>query len=252
MHRLFNKKQKSKELEQDEPSPGGFVQAGLQLSELSIKDFSTTVKQYYDGLRVNFFSENKPRFIIRYGDMFEIAKEYQNPVIHNFANNEYPGGPLATFTPEGQFVNIRDYGNTQEDQLIKRYREKIILPKDLYPIISKDKTALLYSYCQDLPPVITLPSIVNPNFKKPITFEIMLKRIELLMYSCCLNDNTLITGLWGCGAFGMKPENLAELWEVALKTFYHKPIDIVFVIYQDSYTKKYDNLEKLFSKINKD
>jgi hypothetical protein len=48
----------------------------------------------------------------------------------------------------------------------------------------------------------------------------------------------------------MKPENLAELWEVALKTFYHKPIDIVFVIYQDEYTKKYDNIEKLFSKIS--
>ena len=245
MHRLFNKKQKSKEVIYDEPS---------------IKDFSTTVKQYYDGLRPNFQSDNKPRFIIRYGDMFEIAKEYHNPVIHNFANNEYPGGPLSTFTPEGQFLSIREYGKTlkskvyanltQEDQLIKRYREKIVLPKDLYPIISKDKTALLYSYCQDLPPVITLPSIINPNFKKPNTFDIMLQRIELLMYSCCLNDNTLITGLWGCGAFGMKPENLAELWEVALKTFYHKPIDIVFVIYQDEYTKKYDNLEKLFSKIS--
>jgi len=89
--------------------------------------------------------------------MFEIAKEFKKPVIHNFANNEYQCGPLASFTPDGNFISINDNGTTQEDQLIKRYRDKII---------ANDNIALLYSYCQELPPIITLPSIIKPNFKK--------------------------------------------------------------------------------------
>ena len=211
---------------------------------------SITIKQYYDSYRSSFKSDNKPRFIVRTGNMFDIAKEYLNPVIHNFANNEKPGGPLAVFTEEGKFVSIKDYGNTQEDQLIKLYRDKIILPHNMYPIIKDDRIALLYSSCQDMIPVITLPAIARPNLKKKHVVESMLQRLELLMYSCCLNDNTLITGLWGCGAYGMKPEELFELWEYALNENYHKPIDIVFVIQQDKYTDKYKDLVDLFSKLS--
>ena len=207
---------------------------------------STTVKHYYDTM-FSFNSVNKPRFIIREGDMFEIAKEYYNPVIHNFANNEIPGGPLSVFRPDGKFINILCKGRTQEDQLIQKYKDKIILPRDMYPIISNNKTALLYSICDGLPSVITLPSIINPNLKKKNIYISMLERIELMLYAACLNNNTLITGLWGCGVYGMKPEELADLWKTALKISDYKPIDIVFVIKQDEYTKYYSKLFDLFT-----
>jgi hypothetical protein len=215
------------------------------------KLYSSTTKYYYNDIQLNLtIKKNNPKFIIRVGDMFEIAKEFKKPVIHNFANNEYQGGPLASFTPDGNFISISDNGTTQEDQLIKRYRDKIILPKKYYSIIANDNIALLYSYCQELPPIITLPSIIKPNFKKKKIIDSMLKRLELLMYICCQNDNTLITGLWGCGAFGMEPQELANLWKHAFINFNNKPVDIVFVIYQDEYTKKYDNITDLFSGIS--
>ena len=211
---------------------------------------SITVKQCYDSFRMSFESHNKPRIILRTGDMFEIAKDYHNPVIHNFANNEKPGGPLAVFTEEGKFVSIKEINNSQEEQIIKRYRNKISLPRSFYPIITKDNVSLLYSTCQDMVPVISLPFIVKRSLKKHQVVDSMLKRIELLMYNCCLNNHTLITGFWEFSSTGIKPEELYELWSIALSENYYKPIDIVFVINQDTYTNKHTDLFEMFSKLN--
>ena len=184
---------------------------------------ATTIKQYYDNM-FGFNTSNTTKFIIREGDMFEIAKEYYNPVIHNFGNNFKPGGYNTVFTSEGKFVSTitTDEIDNQEIQLIKKYKDKIILPENMYPIINDDKTALLYSFCEDLPAVITMPCILNPNLKKKKTYYALLERLELMLYSSCLNDNTLITGLWGCGFYGMKPEELLDLWKTVLMTAEHK------------------------------
>ena len=205
-----------------------------------------TVKIYANA-QPTYGRTNKPRFIVRTGDMFDIAKEYKNPAIHNFANNECQGGPLALFTREGKFISIKDYGNTQEDQLISLYRDRIILPKEYYPIIQRDKVALLYSRCGHLPAVITLPSIIQPNFKKRRVEDSMLERLDLLIRTAAEHGHTLITGLWGCGVFGMKPEELAQLWQTKLKETYPDPLDIVFVIN----TAKCGDLVEMFSALNK-
>ena len=74
------------------------------------------------------------------------------------------------------------------------------------------------------------------HLKKKKTYYALLERLELMLYSSCLNDNTLITGLWGCGFYGMKPEELLDLWKTVLMTAEHKPREIVFVINKDKYT----------------
>lgn len=50
---------------------------------------------------------------------------------------------------------------------------------------------------------------------------------------------TLVTGLWGCGAFGMKLEDLIDRRGDALGISDFQPEEIVFAILLDSYTKEY-------------
>lgn len=213
---------------------------------------STTVKLYYKDMS-SFYTNNKPNIYVREGNIFDIAKEYYNPAIHNFANNTMPGGHYSTFSPSGRFIKTKEYGCNQESLIIKHYRNKIYLPKSYYPIITKE-VALLYSTCQDLPAVISLPPVIKPKLTKRSVYESILDKLELLMYAACLNNNTLITGLWGCDINSMNPEELASLWEIALKRYEYKPISIVFVInnndVNNNNVNNYDKIYDLFMELN--
>jgi len=209
----------------------------------------STVKINYANIYSYETPRVKPKITVKVGSMFDIAKQYDNSVIHNFANNEIPGGPLASFNSNGTFVSIKEYGNTQEDQIVKLYRDKLLLPREFYPICKDGEVALLYSVCKDLPSVISMPSLIKPNFKKNHVFVSMVQRLELMLYTASVNNHTLITGLWGCGSFGMKPDQLVSLWKYTLKYTDYIPNEIVFAIYQDKYTAMYKELESLFSTI---
>lgn len=164
----------------------------------------------------------KPQIRIINAGCFEVANTFKSTdvVIHNFANNKHPGGPCSKFTDEGLFISNQQWANTQEDQLMKRYRENILLPINFYPIC-KDNTygneALLYSQCGDiLCDVITIPALQDPNYIKHNQRQTMINRIKLILAVCAKYNKILITGLWGCGAFGGKSNDLANLWHDAL------------------------------------
>lgn len=199
---------------------------------------------------------SKPNIQFINAGCFEVADslESKNVVIHNFANNKFPGGPCSKFTSDGKFISNQEWSNTQEDQIIKRYRENILLPEDLYPIC-KDNTpgneALLYSQCGGgLCDVITIAALQDPNYLKLYQRSTMINRIKLILAVCAKYNKILITGLWGCGAFGGKPEDLANLWQEALcDSKIPKPSAIIFAIKIDSATSKwgsFEDIEKLF------
>ncbi len=200
---------------------------------------------------------NKTKITVITGNMFEEAVNYEKPLIHNFANNVYPGGPSSKFTPEGEWISTSPRSNTQEDQLIKRYQNKIHLPTDFYPICKDeeiDGEAILYSRCLDLPAVITIASLVDPDLSNQSEYDSMLHRILLMLYVATFNEHTLVTGLWGCGVFGMNPEELVEMWKHALRISKYQPKEIVFCIYLDHFTQKFGDLHyyrKLFNQISK-
>ena len=189
---------------------------------------------------------------------FEVANQYTSNdiVIHNFANNKYQGGPCSKFTEEGTYISNEFWSNTHEDQIIKKYQNKIVLPKLMYPICNNyilNGEGLLYSVCDDLPSVITIAALQDPNYMKKQQRQTMINRIKLILVVCAKYNKNLITGLWGCGMFGGKPIDLAEFWNEALadKTI-PKPKEIIFAIRIDIASSKwgsFEDMEKLFRKL---
>jgi len=184
----------------------------------------------------------------------EKLKNRQRPVIHNFANNTRPGGPTNTFDKNGILLQQHKGADTQEDQIIRRYGKDLLLIPSLYPIIDEqtgvqNTEALLYSTCGSKPPIITMPAPIAPrsgNKKVMEKFQqTIIDRIKLMLYVAHKYNNILITGLWGCGAFGLDPRELAKLWEQAINESYHVPKNIVFAIILDDYSKKWGTEEDL-------
>lgn len=208
-----------------------------------------TIKLFYNDIPITDIVDDYPDIIISNNSCFDEVKKYKDGCIHNFANNDLQGGPCCKFTYDGNFISQSKSSNTQEDQLVRIYKDNIILPKNMYPICTLNNEALLYSTCGLLHPVITLPSIVQPNLKNKNVRTSLVKRLILIMYVC--KFHTLITGLWGCGAFGMNPCDLVEIWREALKKSKHRPKKIVFCIIIDEYSKcwKDKNIVKEFEKL---
>jgi len=222
-------------------------------------------------------SISKPRIRIVNAGCFEVADSLvsNDVVLHNFANNKCQGGPCSKFTEDGRFISSQEWSNTQEDQLVRRYRANILLPRALYPICvdnTPDSEALLYSQCGGIIcDVITIPALQDPNYMKssqrqgasldaPISrvakgnpCQTMINRIKLILAVCAMHNKILITGLWGCGAFGGKPKDLVELWEEALSdSKISKPSEIIFAIKIDRASSKwgtFDDMEKLFANL---
>ncbi len=220
-----------------------------------IPSMKITEKHYYKDIPQNNISVSKPKIILEFESCLNLNKKYPNSVIHNFANNERPGGPTSVFNDDGLLIQQKLNSHTQEDIIIRHYKDNLLLPKKFYPIIDNSKLgteALLYSKCNQMQPIITLPSINSPNFKNKKTKQSIINRILLMLYVCNLYEHyTLITGLWGCGAFGMKIEDLIDCWQDALKISKYYPKEIIFAIIIDDYTKKYskDEIIKLFEGI---
>ena len=63
--------------------------------------------------------------------------------------------------------------------------------------------------------------------------------MHLILYVSWKYNHTLISGLWGCGAFGANPQKMAELWQTAIDSAKFVPKRIVFAIILDKYSNKW-------------
>ena len=127
----------------------------------------------------------------------------------------------------------------------------------MYPICDNSKIngeGLLYSLCGNLQPILSIPCPINPNMKNKNTIKTIINRIHLMLYICHKFNHILITGLWGCGAFGANPYDMAELWQEAINSSKYLPTKIVFAITIDNYSTKwgrYEQISKIFQNIKK-
>lgn len=220
---------------------------------------SETIKYYLKdipNLPSHEFKKSKCEIIVCEGDCFRAASMYKNSVIHNFANNTRPGGPTSVFDENGILKHQHIKSNTQEDQIIRIYGKNLLLYPKLYPIIDESKEnseALLYSICEsavNLPCVITLPAPIEPNFKNKKTIKTIINRIKLMLYIAHKYSHTLITGMWGCGAFACDPKEMIELWKYAIKTSDYVPDKIVFSILIDEYSRKWGQVSDIMDQFN--
>ena len=223
---------------------------------MDLQDKISTIKIKFSDININQLSEDdkikKCEILVMNNDCFSVAELYTNSVIHNFANNIKPGGPTSKFNDDGTLKSHNDKSTTQEDQIIARYKNNILLHPNMYPICEDNKIngeALLYSLCNNLHPIITLPSPIKPNILNKKTRQTIINRIHLMLYVSWKYKHSLITGLWGCGAFGADPIYMSELWKESIITSKVLPERIVFAIIQDNYTNKYKDIIQIYNKI---
>jgi hypothetical protein len=187
------------------------------------------------------------------GDCFDAANMYIDSVIHNFANNTMPGGPTSQFDHNGLLTWQNPHANTQEDQIVRKYQHNLKLYPNMYPICDDSKKngeAILYSKCGILKPVLTIAAPIKPNFENKKTYDTLINRMHLILYVSWKYNHILVTGLWGCGAFGANPQKMAELWQYAIDTAKFVPKKIVFAIILDGYSNKWGtNVSEYFRKI---
>lgn len=211
----------------------------------------TTTKIYYTDIPQHISDRKKCVVSVFGGDCFLAAEQYANSVIHNFANNTIPGGPTSRFNQDGTLHSHNKSSRTQEDQIVEKYQQNLLLYPHMYPICDDSKIngeALLYSVCGIMKPIITIASPIKPNMQNKKTINTLINRIYLILYVCWKYNHTLITGLWGCGAFGANPADMAQIWQDAINTSRFLPERIVFAIIIDNYSNKWGNAQ-LVSKL---
>lgn len=197
----------------------------------------TTEKIYYDEIVATSATPAPAAavHIVTDVDMFEA--DIPSPLFHNFANNTHPGGPCSEFSPDGKFLWHDDRSKTQEDQVVVRFKEWIRFPHDMYPICTRKRIACLIHHGE--PPILTLPAPYRPDLEKPAVRQDVVRRMHLALAVASKLEKNLVTGLWGCGAFGANPITMAELWREALATAPALPRHVYFCIRIDRFSEKW-------------
>lgn len=210
-----------------------------------------STKVYFtDIVRTGGLKQQKIRVTVFEGSCFDYITQYpdQDIVLHNFANNYHQGGPCSQFTEDGRFIHSEIWSNTQEDQIVRKYSSRLVLPKCYYPICEAGSQALIYSVLgSGCPDIITLPALDGANYRQAGNRQIMIDCIKTMLYAA--RGKVLVTGLWGCGAFGGSPDDLLEFWGQALHDISSEcPREVVFAIIIDGASRKWGSKETLLSK----
>lgn len=172
-------------------------------------------------------------------DSFEccirLLKSGHNPVVLDFASGTNPGGGWR-----GKQTG------TQEESLCKRSNLGILLEKKKYPIprdslyyiknviIDKDINFNKIDNC--------VCSVIASELKgiSSSSEQYLIKRIDEL-YLCALNNkhDSIVLGLWGCGAFGESSDDIEILAKI-MKVVRKKYQECIFTTYAIYKSKKYD------------
>ena len=166
------------------------------------------------------------RIVIKNSDSYAAAKAYDNALVMNFANAHNPGGGFrlgATAQEEALCRCSTLYSSLTSKEATEMYKYNnmhlssvesdymLISPEVL--VFRDEKMNLLEQPFKTA--VITVPA---PNrfgaaalASKTKIEETFIRRIRIILKAAAKrNYKTLVLGAWGCGAFGNKPENVAE------------------------------------------
>lgn len=182
-------------------------------------------------------------------DSFEAAKGFDNPFVMNFANAHNAGGgfelganaqeealcrcsTLFASISSGAAKEMYRYNNTHISAVESDY---MLLSPEVC-VFRDQKGQLTEDYFTAA--VITVPA---PNRRGAALFapqkliaETFIRRIRIMLKIAAENGyRNLVLGAWGCGAFGNKPEAVAEYFhQVLIDEEYGKCFDnVCFAIY---------------------
>ena len=197
-------------------------------------------------------------------DSFEAAHDMDRPFVMNFANAHNPGGgfKLGANAQEEALCRCSTlYASISSPKASEMYRYNnthVGMVESDYMLLSPNvlvfRNARLELLAEPFTAgVITVPA---PNKRGAALFasaglveETMLRRIRILFLIATDNGyRNLILGAWGCGAFGNKPQDVAEYFrKILIDEEYGRLFDEVrFAIYGPENGKNITEFRKVF------
>ena len=189
------------------------------------------------------------RITVMNADSFQAGRNYDNPLVMNFANAHGPGGGFkigaktqeealcrcstlyASITSKKASEMYR-YNNTHASRVESDYM--LISPK---VVVFRDENCNL----MEEPVIMGVVTVPAPNrygaallAGKKLIDDTFVRRIRIMLAAAAKSGyKTLVLGAWGCGAFGNKPEDVAGYFkQVIVQEEYGKCFDeICFAIY---------------------
>ena len=182
-------------------------------------------------------------------DSFQAGRQYDNPLVMNFANAHNPGGGFrlgANAQEEALCRCSTLYASITSKKASEMYRYNNTHPGRVesdYMLISPNVAVFRNEHYELLerPEVMGVVTVPAPNrygaallAGKKLIEETFLVRIRIMLAAAAkYGYKTLVLGAWGCGAFGNKPKDVAEYFrQVIIDEGYGKGFDeICFAIY---------------------
>ena len=198
-------------------------------------------------------------------DSFEAAHDMDRPFVMNFANAHNPGGgfKLGANAQEEALCRCSTlYASISSPKASEMYRYNnthVGMVESDYMLLSPNvlvfRNARLELLAEPFTAgVITVPA---PNKRGAALFasaglveETMLRRIRILLLIAADNGyRNLVLGAWGCGAFGNKPQDVAEYFrKILIDEEYGSLFDEVrFAIYGPENGKNITEFRKVFA-----
>lgn len=203
-------------------------------------------------------------FLVVNMDSFQAAKAYENPYVMNFANAHNPGGgfELGANAQEEALCRCSTLYASISSKAARemyKYNNTHLSPVESdYMLLSpevcvfRDEMGQLMDDPFDAA-VITVPA---PNRRgaallatQKLVAETFIRRIRILL--CIASENgyrNLVLGAWGCGAFGNKPESVAEYFrQVLIDEGYGRCFDnVCFAIYGKTDSRNFVSFKEIF------
>lgn len=198
------------------------------------------VKEYFDS---KVFDEFNVKVIVENKDTLDCAKQFDSVICLNFAS-EYKFG--------GGWLNGRQ---AQEETLMLRSSYNKFSSQKLYPlkdnelVYSKDVTVFKdnkLNFCEHYTvsfiacAALRKPKLINNKYSKQDKL-IMQQKIDMIFLTAmAYGYQNIVLGAFGCGVFYNPPNEVAELFKIAINKYGKYFKNIYFAIIAKNYDK-YDN-----------
>lgn len=200
-------------------------------------------------LDLSSFKKSDCRISVINADSFQAGRQFNNPLVMNFANAHSPGGgfriganaqeealcrcsTLYASIDSKKASEMYKYNNTHASRVESDYM--LISPN---VVVFRDEK---YNFLEQ-PVVMGVVTVPAPNrygaamlAGAELIENTFVTRIRIMLTAAVkYGYKTLVLGAWGCGAFGNKPEDVAQYFKkVIVEEEYGKCFDeICFAIY---------------------
>ena len=250
------------------------IQNDIQLPQVDIEEVIVISPSYGEELltmdlspykKSNETSENCKISVIN-ADSFEAGRKYENALVMNFANAHCPGGGFRMGANAQEEALCRcstlyaSIASKKADEMYMFNNTHASRVESDYMLISPNVVVFRDEKYNLLPEpvvmgVVTVPApnrhgaalLANGKMIK----ETFIRRIRIMLAAAAKNGyKTLVLGAWGCGAFGNKPEDVAEYFrQIIIDEGYGKCFDeICFAIYGREDGHNITTFRKVFMK----